>query len=312
MSSLKDLRIVDNFYQTSSYIPMPTVMISSLAEDGSTSVGSYSLCFPYYIAGKDYYALILEARNSSNTAQHLLAGRKQVAINYMPAGRGYNKKIVAQGWPGDTPAEKMKNFGFNLEEGLCAKEDPSTPRPLVVSEAYQVMECTWVSELEGADEDIGRELVDGCYPPPYRNFNVITSQYVTHFILRIDKVLMKPKFYDNIINGVKGKLWPDVLICHGYRDSKNFWFAKTPRLMAEMLPMREASLSSVRYAADRTDPEIHFTDDALQMLLNVPRIFLPTVLKGCVAWAKENGVTEVTAVEMAIINDKRSKEKNKG
>ncbi len=76
MSSFKDLRIVDNFYQTSSYIPMPTVMISSLAEDGSTSVGSYSLCFPYYIAGKDYYALILEARNSSNTAQHLLAGRK--------------------------------------------------------------------------------------------------------------------------------------------------------------------------------------------------------------------------------------------
>ena len=62
MSSFKDLRIVDNFYQTSSYIPMPTVMISSLAEDGSTSVGSYSLCFPYYIAGKDYYSLILEAR----------------------------------------------------------------------------------------------------------------------------------------------------------------------------------------------------------------------------------------------------------
>ena len=99
MSSFKDLRIVDNFYQTSSYIPMPTVMISSLAEDGSTSVGSYSLCFPYYIAGKDYYALILEARNSSNTAQHLLAGRKQVAINFMPEGRGYHKKIVAQGWP---------------------------------------------------------------------------------------------------------------------------------------------------------------------------------------------------------------------
>ena len=74
MSSFKDLRIVDNFYQTSSYFPMPTVMISTLAEDGSTSVGSYSLCFPYYIAGKDYYAMVLEARNSSNTAQHLLAG----------------------------------------------------------------------------------------------------------------------------------------------------------------------------------------------------------------------------------------------
>ena len=75
MSSFKDLRIVDNFYQTSSYYPMPTVMISTLAEDGSTSVGSYSLCFPYYIAGKSYNAMVLEARNSSNTAQHLLAGR---------------------------------------------------------------------------------------------------------------------------------------------------------------------------------------------------------------------------------------------
>ena len=89
MSSFKDLRIVDNFYQTSSYFPMPTVMISTLAEDGSTSVGSYSLCFPYYIAGKGYYAMVLEARNSSNTAQHLLAGRKQVAINFMHEGRGF-------------------------------------------------------------------------------------------------------------------------------------------------------------------------------------------------------------------------------
>ena len=29
-------------------------------------------------------------------------------------------------------------------------------------------------------------------------------------------------------------------------------------------------------------------------------------------WAKEHNVTEVTAVEMKIINDKRSKEKGKG
>ena len=48
------------------------------------------------------------------------------------------------------------------------------------------------------------------------------------------------------------------------------------------------------------------------MILNVPRIFLPTVLKGCVKWAKEHGVTEVTAKEMQIINDKRAKEKGKG
>ena len=317
MSSFKDLRIVDNFYQTSSYIPMPTVLVSSVADDGSTSVGAYSLVFPYYIAKgsvenqeRGYYGLILLARSSSNTAQHLLKGRRHVTINYMPAGRGYNKKIVAQGWAGDTPEEKMKNFGFHLEKGLCG-DDEYGARPMVVTEAYQAFECTWMSELENADEDIGRELVDGAYPPPYRNFNGVTTEFGSHFILRIDKILMKPRFYDNIINGVKAREWPNVLICHGYRDSKNFWFAKTPRLMAEILPLRQASLASVRYAADRTDPEVHFTDDALEKMLNVPRVFLPTALKGCVAWAKENGYTEITAREMEIINDKRAKEKNK-
>lgn len=317
MSSFRDLRIVDNFYQTSSYIPMPTVLVSTVAEDGSTSVGAYSLCFPYYIArGKaengerGYYALILLSRSSSNTAQHLLKGRKHVAINYMPEGRGYHKKIVAQGWAGDTPEEKMKNFGFTLEKGLC-EDDEAGKRPEVVQEAYQVFECTWMDELENATEDIGRELVDGAYPPPYRNFNGVTTEFGSHFILRIDKVLMKPKFYDNIINGVKGRNWPNVLICHGYRDSKNFWFARTPRLVPEILPIRKATLSSVRYAADRTDPDVHFTDDALEKMLNVPRVFLPTALKGCVAWAKENGVTEITAKEMEIINDKRAQEKGK-
>jgi hypothetical protein len=43
--------------------------------------------------------------------------------------------------------------------------------------------------------------------------------------------------------------------------------------------------------------------------LGVPRVFLPLVLKGCVDWAKQNGVELITAAEMKIINDKRSKEK---
>ena len=34
-------------------------------------------------------------------------------------------------------------------------------------------------------------------------------------------------------------------------------------------------------------------------------------LNGCVDWARENGVELITAEHMAIINDKRSKEKNK-
>ena len=86
-------------------------------------------------------------------------------------------------------------------------------------------------------------------------------------------------------------------------------------MRAELLPVREASLASVRYAADRADDKVKFTDDALKMILNVPRVFLPLVLKGCVDWAKENNVDLITAKEMQIINDKRAKEKadkNKG
>lgn len=82
-------------------------------------------------------------------------------------------------------------------------------------------------------------------------------------------------------------------------------------MRAELLQMRQASLESVRYAADRVDDKVKFTDDALNTVLAVPRVFLPLVLKGCVAWAKENGVELITAEHMQIINDKRAKEKKK-
>ena len=45
--------------------------------------------------------------------------------------------------------------------------------------------------------------------------------------------------------------------------------------------------------------------------LNVPRVFLPAALKGCVDWARENNVELITEEHMKIINDKRSKEKKK-
>ena len=38
MSSFKNLRIVDNFYQTSAFYPMPTVCITTVNPDGSLNV----------------------------------------------------------------------------------------------------------------------------------------------------------------------------------------------------------------------------------------------------------------------------------
>lgn len=82
-------------------------------------------------------------------------------------------------------------------------------------------------------------------------------------------------------------------------------------MIPELLAIRPQTLDSVRYAADRVDDKVKFTDDALKTILNVPRVFLPVVLKGCVSWAKENNVTLITEKEMKIINDKRAKEKKK-
>lgn len=307
MSSFKDLRIVDNFYQTSAFYPMPTVLISTLTPEGGTSLGAYSLIAPYYIAGREYYAMLLNCRNSSNTAQHLLTNGK-CAINFIPDKRKYFKEAVRLGWPGDTPAEKMKDCLFTLEEGLRAAEDPGGQYPQVVAESFQVFECTWMRELDNAQDDRPGEL--NGYPGPYHDFNGITSPFGAHFILKIDKILMKEKPYNAIIRGVKAGDFPRVPVDYGYRDSKNFWYTKFRRPLPELLPIRETSVQSVRYAADRIDDVVKFTDEACAKLVKVPRIFLPTVLRACVDWARENHVTLVTAEHMDIINDKRNKEKN--
>ena len=307
MSSFENLRIVDNFYQTSLYFPMPTVIISTLCEDGSTTLGPYSLVQPYYVAGKDYYAMLLCCRNSSNTAQNILRDGK-CAINFIDDNPKSFKEAVKLSWPGDKPSDKMPKCNFRLEKSLL-EEQTGEKRPMVLTDAIEAIECTWMRNLDGADKDLPGEL--NGYEPPYHDFNGITSKFGAHFILRVDKILMKKKYSDAIINGVKAKDFPPLPVDYGYRDSKNFWFHRKTRMRAELLQVRKASLQSVRYAADRADDKVKFTDDALETILGVPRVFLPLVLKGCVDWAKENNVELVTAEHMKIINDKRAKEKSK-
>ena len=143
----------------------------------------------------------------------------------------------------------------------------------------------------------------------YQDFNGITTPYGAHFVLKIDKILMKEKYYNAIVNGVKASDFPHLPVDYGYRDSKNFWYHKHRRLIPELLPVRSTTVSSVRYAANRLQTDVQFTDEALAMLVNVPRVFLPTALKGCVKWAEENHVKVIDVPQMKIINDKRAKEK---
>lgn len=303
MDEFKDLRIVDNFYQTSSFFPMPTVLVGTVSENGMTNLGSYSLCFPYYIAGKERYAMLLECRNNSNTAQNILRSKK-VSLNFIPDKRKFFREAVRLGFPGMTTEEKMKDCLFTLKDS-----DLDSDRPKIVSEAFQVFECTWDDSLENAFEDKPGQM-DG-YLPPYRNFNGITSQYGAHFILKIDRILIKPKYYDTIVNGVKAKGFPLVPVDYGYRDSTNFWYTKFRRPIAEKIQASDGDVNSVIYAASRIDPDVKFTDEACAKLTKIPRVFLKAALTQMVEIAKSEGITLIDEAAVALINDKRRSEKKK-
>ncbi|MCQ2796937.1 MAG: hypothetical protein MJ241_00550 [Bacilli bacterium] len=301
----KEVRMLDNFYQSSSFIPMPLCLIGTQNEDKTmTSYGAYSLCFPYYIAGKGYYAMVLECRNSSNTCQGLLRHGK-CTINFLPFTKKSFTEHVKLGFPGDTPAEKMKDFKFTSVPTLSKELDPEGDYPEMLKEACQVFECTWVKELDNAQDDKIQEE----YPGPYHNFNGITSKFGAHFILKIDHILMQEKYWDAIANGVTRKNFMPIPTNWGYRDSKNFWCSDYQKPIAIGIPDRGVDVASVRYAADRLQTDVKFTDDALAMLVKVPRPFLKLVLNGCVDWANEHNCKLITEKEMKEINDKRSKEK---
>lgn len=305
IKKFKDLRIVDNFYQTSSFFPMPVVIISTLNDEGKTNLGPYSLIFPYYIAGKDYYSMLLLCRNNSNTAINILKN-KRCTINFISDKKKWMKQCVEIGFPGDTTDEKMANCSFGLQEGLLQKEHPEIKYPLIVEEAFQVYECCWDDSLESAE----RFKVADEYLPPYNDFNGITSPMGAHFILRIDKVLMKEPWYSSIINGVYKKGFPKVPVDYGYRDNTRFWFSAFKRPWAAKIPKSKAtSAETIHYAANRIDPDISFSLEACQKMIKIPRPFIKAALDGCIKWAKNNDVNEIGPAEMDQIRDKRSQEK---
>ncbi len=303
MKDFKDLRIVDNFYQTSAFFPMPTILAGTVSENGQTNLGAYSLCFPYYVAGKNYYAMLLECRNNSNTAQNILRNKK-VSLNFITDKRKYFKEAVRLGFPGDSTEEKMKKCIFTLKESKIEKS-----RPKIIGEAYQVFECSWDDSLEDAYLNKAGNL-DG-YEPPYRNFNGITSRFGAHFILKIDKILIKPKYYGAIVDGVDCKNFPAVPVDYGYRDSTNFWYTKFKKPIPEKIRVKEGDVNSVKYAASRIDPEIKFTDGACARLTKIPRIFLKAALTQMIDIAKQEGISLIDEKALDVINDKRRSEKKK-
>ena len=305
MSKFRSLKVVDNFYQNNLFFPIPTVEISTLCEDGMTTIGSYSLVFPYYIAGKNHYAMILECRNSSNTAQNLLKNGK-CALNFIKDDRKYFKEAVRLGFPGKTPQEKMKDCNYKLTKGVAEGD-----RPLILEDAYQVIECTWDDSLEDAylcKQHIGE--LEGV-EPPYNNFNGITSKFGCHFILKIDTILMEEKYADNLKNGLTRTSFPNVPVDYGYHDSKNFWYKKFKGFLPTAEKIAEsnaASVDSVMYCAERLETNVRFTKEACELYVKIPRPFLKAALLQIAQIAEKNGIEVIdkeAALKIAEIRKKK-------
>lgn len=287
MTDFEQIRILDNFYQTSSFFPMPVVLVSTIADSGQTNLGPYSLCFPHLIAEEGKYAMMLICREDSNTATNIK--RTGVcAINFIPDDKKYMENCVVLGFPGETTEEKMANSAFTLIPSMREDNGNSGNYPEVVKEAIQIFECTW-------DQSYPHKLIQGC----------------DNFLLKVDSIHLQKKYKEAIIRGMDEKSFPSLPIDFGFRDNIYFWFAETKKPYKVRIPEdKGTNLNTVMYAAKRFDPSVEWTEEAAEKIVNVPRIFLKRVFEGVVKAAKEEGITVITPEFMDKIRDKRSDEKN--
>ncbi|MFW9853255.1 MAG: hypothetical protein ACFFDS_09940 [Candidatus Thorarchaeota archaeon] len=278
-----EVRVLDNFYQTSSFYPMPVILVTTISESGKTNIGPYSLCFPFGIA--EQHAMMLISRSNSNTAENIRRTKKAM-LNFIPYNKKLLKNAVRLGFPGQSAEEKLDDSIFTLIPS--SQNEINGPVPEIISEAVQVFECTW----DDSDEVF------------YYN----GTEDESHFLLRINRIIMKKDWYNALVEG-NGK-FPSLPIDYGYRDSQFFWFSEHSRPYKEPLPKGKGTdLGTVRYIANRIDPEVKWPDESCEKVVAIPRVFLKKALTMIIAEAKKRGVTTITPEILDDIRDKRNKEK---
>jgi flavin reductase (DIM6/NTAB) family NADH-FMN oxidoreductase RutF len=278
--TFEEIRVLDNFYQTSSFYPMPVVLIGTLAENGQTNLGPYSLVFPYVIAGE--HAMMLISRSTSNTAQNIRRTGK-ASLNFVPDGKKFMKSCVELGFPGETTEEKMKRSVFSLLDSPNA-EGNGDKCPKIVQEAIQVFECTWDDSYT--------------YQP---------SEIEAHLLLRIDRILMQKSWKKCLMTG---KGFPRLPVDYGYRDNTNFWISRHARPAPYGIPKgRGTNVESILYQAGRLDPDIVWEKEACEKLTNVPRVFLKNVMQTANAEAHKRGMATITPDLLDELRDKRAQDK---
>ena len=277
------INAVDNFYQASAFIPMSFALVTTVHENGETGIGPHALLYPFSITKP--HSMMLISRNNSGTATNIRRNRK-CALNYILFDRDCLKGIAELGYPGMPLADKIRANPYTLIDSPSPEKAADSDCPQIIGEAFQVFECTW-------DDSFDLHSKVDAFGQPYDG----------HFNLLIDHILVKEKYAPGI---EKGKIFPNMPIFCGYRANRGFWFAKHQQPFSVPLPKVEGmEYQTVLYIANRIDANVRFTEEACKKLTGIPQPFMRDALKGIVARAIEEGITEVDEAFLAKVNAER-------
>lgn len=277
----------DNFYQSAGFFPMPFALVTTVNEQGITSIGPHSLTFPFDIIEEP--SMMLVSRAGSNTSMNLQRGSK-AALHFIEYKESWLRPIVALGYPGVTPEEKMKNIPFELVRTPSEEYVQDPEFPLLMKDAFQVYEC----EVDGEFRHQPRRDTD---PAGCEKF----------WCLKVKNILLKETFHERLL---AQKEFPSIPLSYGFRHNeagdRRFFFCSHNRPKPVPIPVAKGlEANTVYYTANKLDPDVRFEMEACKLLVDVPKVLLTVALRGIIREAKEQNVTMVDVEFMRKVNAKR-------
>jgi len=279
-----EIAAVDNFYQTSAFIPMSFALITTIHETGETGIGPHALVFPFSVTKP--YSMLLISRQTSGTAANIQRTKK-CALNYVQHDRDCLKGITNLGYPGMPLEDKIKANPYTLVDSPSPENAADPNFPKIIGEAFQVIECTWDDRFDlQSKTDASGQNYDG------------------HFNLMVDHILVDDEFAPGV---EKGEVFPNMPIFCGFRGNRGFWFAEHGTPFTIPLPKIEGmEYQSIFYVGNRINSNVRFTKAACRKLTGIPKPFMKDALKGIVDRALEDGVSEIDEHYLEKINAERA------
>ena len=271
----------DNWYQSSSYYVSSFALITTVDEDGRTSIGPYQLSFPFEVIERRSWMVV--SRPGSNTDRNVKRTHK-CALNFIEYDKDRIETVLKFGYPGQTTGEKMAYNDFELIDSPTPGRESSDVFPQIIKDAYQVFECTLDVERIEANP-------------------ILRDSVTAHLLLNIDNILLQEKWRNNLEDG--GATMPDAALTYGFRGGSKFWFGEVQPAYALPIPDLGPKHEVVMYEANRLDDEVSFTLDACKQLTGIPQAFLKQALQGIAGEAKKRGISTVDLEFVQKLNAER-------